>query len=231
MVNQSFFSLFITFSLIELSNVEAGICDGLIVGNFLNDNSLAAVGLSSPMFSISGIICGLFATGMQTMCAQELGRGDIKSLNRVFSSVFYIAGVVSVIIMSVELIFAKQLAYLFGATGEGIGLAVLATDYIRGLAIGFPALVLTVIVASGCQLDSGRKRVMKATIIYCGSNIAFDILAIVLNTGEFGIGLATALGAYVELCYLMLHFRTKDRMLHFTKFRISFNEVIELMSL
>ena len=63
LVDQSFLSLFITFSLIELTNIGSGIIDGLVVSNFYDTDSLAAVGIASPMFSISGIISGLFATG------------------------------------------------------------------------------------------------------------------------------------------------------------------------
>ncbi|MBR1751148.1 MAG: ATP-binding protein [Ruminococcus sp.] len=231
LVDQSFLSLFITFSLIELTNIGSGIIDGLVVSNFYDADSLAAVGIASPMFSISGIISGLFATGMQTMCAQELGKGNIKALNRIYSAVFYVCIAVSLVFMTAELVFAPQLAALFGASGKGAELAELSTKYIRGLAIGFPAIVLSVVVSSGCQLDSGRKRVMRATIIYSVVNIIFDLLVVVLKFGVFGIGLATSLAMYVQLGYLLLHFKTKDRMLYLTKLDSSFKEMLEIMSL
>ena len=40
--DQNFFSLFMTFSLIELANIGSGIIDGLIVSRFFDSNSLAA---------------------------------------------------------------------------------------------------------------------------------------------------------------------------------------------
>lgn len=231
LVDQSFLSLFITFSLIELTNIGSGIIDGLVVSNFFDPDSLAAVGIASPMFSISGIISGLFATGMQTMCAQELGKGNIKALNRVFSAVFYISIAVSLVFMTAELVFAPQLAFLFGASGKGADLAELSSQYIRGLAIGFPAIVLSVVVSSGCQLDNGRKRVMCATIVYSVVNIISDLIVVVLKLGVFGIGLATSIGIYVQLGYLLLHFKTKDRMIRLTKLDTSFKEMLEIMSL
>ncbi len=45
LVDQSFMSLFITFSLIELTNIGSGIIDGLVVSNFFDPDSLAAVGI------------------------------------------------------------------------------------------------------------------------------------------------------------------------------------------
>ena len=88
--DQNFFSLFMTFSLIELANIGSGIIDGLIVSRFFDSNALAAVGLANPMFSICGIVSGLLATGMQILCSQQLGKGNLKDMNRIFSSVFYI---------------------------------------------------------------------------------------------------------------------------------------------
>jgi Na+-driven multidrug efflux pump len=67
--DQNFFSLFMTFSLIELANIGSGIIDGLIVSRFFDSYALAAVGLANPMFSICGIVSGLLATGMQILCS------------------------------------------------------------------------------------------------------------------------------------------------------------------
>lgn len=94
-LDQSFFAMFITFSLIELANVGAGLIDGLIVSNFLSAEAMAAAGIAHPIFSISGIFGGLFATGMQTLCTRELGRGDVRAFNRLFSAVMILGTVFS----------------------------------------------------------------------------------------------------------------------------------------
>ena len=75
-LDQSFFALFITYSLIELSNAGSGLIDGLIVSNQLNSEAMAAIGIAHPIFSFSGIFGGMFLTGMQTLCTRELGRGS-----------------------------------------------------------------------------------------------------------------------------------------------------------
>ena len=229
MLDKLFFSMFVTFSLMELANIGGGIIDGLIVGKFLDQKSLAAVGISNPMYSISGIISGLFASGMQKKCAEELGRGDMKAVNRLFSATFYIGTLAASAFMIAELVFAPQLAILFGALGKGKELAGLSVDYIRGLAPSFPAFVLSSVASSACQLDSGRKRVARSVLVSVVSNVAFDIIAIALNTGVFGIGLATTLSTYMQLGYILLHFRSKESMLKFTKLRTSFREMRELL--
>lgn len=227
---QSFFNLFVSFSLIEMANICSNLIDGLIVSNFYDAKSLASVAICGPMFSIFGIVSGLFAKGMQITCAQELGRGNLKDFNRIFSAVFYIAGVLSIVFMGIEFIFAEQLAALFGASGNGAELSAQAVLYIRGLAIGFPIIVISNIVSAGCQLDSGRKRVMRASFVLAGSNILLDLVAVLIKAGVLGIGLATSLSNLVALLYLLLHFRNKDRMLHFTKLDTSFKEMLKVLS-
>ena len=69
LINQSFLSLFITFSLIELTNRGSGIIDGLFVSNFLDTDSIASVGIAKTIYSVTGIISGLFTVGTQSKCS------------------------------------------------------------------------------------------------------------------------------------------------------------------
>lgn len=54
--DKMFFSLFLTGSIIEFSQVGAGFIDGLIVSRFLGPEAMAAQGIVYPIFSILGII-------------------------------------------------------------------------------------------------------------------------------------------------------------------------------
>ena len=231
LVDQSFLSLFITFSFIELTNRGSGIIDGLFVSNFLDTDSIASVGIAKTIYSVTGIISGLFTVGTQSKCSHELGKGDIKNFNRIFSSMFYIAIAVSAVCTAALLLGARPLAVLLGASGKGAGLADGAALYLRGVGIGLPALILTPLVCASCNLDSAKARVRKSGIVFFVCNCAFDLIAVKCGFGVFGIGLATAVGTYIQLAYLLLHFRTKDRMLRLTKFGISFGEVKDTLSL
>ena len=118
MLDQSFFALFLTFSLIELSNVGAGLIDGLIVSNFLDAEAMAAAGIAYPIFSIAGIFSGMLATGMQTVCAQELGRGNVREFNRLFSAALYVGTVFSLVLTAAVFFGAAPLAALLGASAR-----------------------------------------------------------------------------------------------------------------
>ena len=206
-LDQSFFAMFITFSLIELANVAAGLIDGLIVSNFLDAKAMAAAGIAHPIFSISGIFGGLFATGMQTLCTRALGHGDVRDFNRLFSAVMILGCGFSFVLTAVLLIGAAPLAMLLGASGKGAELIVPATQYLRGIGIGLPGLIMAGVLASAIQIDSGRKRVMTGALLYSGLNVLLDLAAVGLHLGMYGIGLATAVAQYLQIAYLLLYVR------------------------
>ncbi len=229
-LDQTFYDLFIAFSLIELTNVGAGLIDGLIVGRFFSADDLAAAGISHPIFSIAGIFGGMFAMGTRTLCTRALGRGDVKDFNRLFSAVMYLGTVVSTILTVVLLIGAEPVARFLGATGNGEALVKPAAIYLRGVVTGLPALIMTGVLTSGIQMDSGRKRVMAGSILCSALNVAFDLVAVYCRMGMFGVGLATSVAQYLEVAYLFLHFRGSDRMLRFVPLSTSVKEMLHLLS-
>lgn len=229
-LDQSFLALFLTFSLIELSNVGAGLIDGLVVSNFLDAEAMAAVGVAYPIFSISGIFSGMIATGMQTVCSRELGRGNVREFNRLFSAALYVGAAFSVLMTAAVFVGAAPLAALLGASGKGANLVGPATQYLRSVGLGLPALILTAVVASGIQMDSGRQRVMVAAVIYSAFNVLLDFAAVALKLGMFGIGLATSAAQYLSLAFLFLHFRKPERMLRLTRLTIKPAEMFRLLS-
>ena len=222
--------MFIAFSMIELTNVGAGLIDGLVVSNFLSADSMAAAGIAHPIFSIAGIFGGMFAVGMQNTCTKELGRGDVPGFNRLFSATMYLGTAFSVALTLILYIEAEPLAMFLGASGKGADLVDLAVPYLRGVLIGLPALIMTGTMSSAVQMDSGRKRVISSAMICSALNIIFDLISVAMHLGMFGIGLATAAAQYVAVGYLFLHFLDKDRMLHFVRLATSFKEFMQLLS-
>ena len=229
-LNQSFFKLFITFALIQLTNVGAGLIDGLMVSNFLSPTAMAASGIGRPIFSIVGLFSGLFATGMQTICSRELGKGDVSAFNRTFNGMMCFGTAVSLVLTALLMVFARPLAALLGASGNGLSLQIPASEYLRGVGVGLPALIMTGVLASAINMDSGRKRVIQASITGAILNLVFDLAAVALRMGLFGIGLATALAQYAQIVVLLLHFRQEDRMLRFAAPKIDLREIGSMLS-
>ena len=230
MIDKAFISLFITGMSIELSHVGAGLVDGMMVGSFLGPDALAAEGIAHPIYSIIGILSGMLFVGMQVCCAQELGRGRLKKVSEVFSITVYVGTILSVIMTVLTVMFSGKLAILLGATGKAADIAQMASEYISGIGIGIPAIVLTAIFGSALQLDNSHRIVVMGAVIEIVTDIIFDVAAVYFNWGIFGMGLATSIAAYANLLYMwMAHFSKKSRNLYFVRPEITPEEFMKML--
>ena len=227
--DKMFISLFLTGSVIELSQVGSGFIDGVVISRFLGHDAMAAEGIIHPVFSILGMISGLLAVGMQVRCSQEIGRGSKENFSRFVSAAVYAGVIASLLITVLLLAFAKPFAVLLGASGNAAALTDTAAKYLTGISIGAPPLIMTAVLAPAFQLDTGRKIIGKGAIIEAVSNVILDIAAIKLGWGIFGIGLATALASYMNLLYLCTFFFRKNRILHFVKPDIPVREFLRML--
>ena len=224
------FSLFLTGVVIEFSQVGAGFIDGLAISRYLGPMEMAAEGIAHPIFSILGIVSGLIAVGMQVRCSQAIGRGKVNEYCEYVSASVYVGLVMSLIISALVLMFAEPFAVLLGARGNGTHLAEATSQYLSGLGIGVPPLIMTAILAPALQLDSGNRTIQTGALIEGASNIVLDFVAVKLGLGIFGIGLATSFASYLNLFYQCSFFLNKNRSLHLVKPHISVSEFIRMLT-
>ena len=227
--HKMFLSLFRTGSIIEFSQVGAAFIDGLVISRFLGPEAMAAHGIVNPIYSILGIISGLLAIGMQTKCSQAIGRGNRKDFSRFFSITVYVGAIVSVIAAIAVICFAKPFTVMLGASGNAANLLEPASDYLWGIGLGVPAIIMEAIFAPACQLDSGRKTIQNAALIDAAANIILDVVAVKVGLGILGVALATAFARYLNLICQLTHFLKKDRMLHFVKPDIPVKEFLLML--
>ena len=61
------------------------VIDGIVIGRFLGEDSMAAYGLVTPVINLATAFSGVLATGAQVVCAQRLGSGNANKARRAFS--------------------------------------------------------------------------------------------------------------------------------------------------
>ena len=61
------------------------VIDGIITGEFLGEDSMAAFGLTMPYQKFVTIFPSVIVVGMQVLCSKFLGRGDLREANEIFS--------------------------------------------------------------------------------------------------------------------------------------------------
>lgn len=180
------------------------VVDGMVIGKFLGTNSMAAYGLASPVLLFLLAFGGVFSAGCQTCCTNLLGKGRNREARSCLSVTFWSGLVISVIFLLLLLFGAGPIAKALGASSDILDESV---DYLRAFGIGIPALIITTILQPIIQIEGKRKMVILSVLLMTLTNCAGDLLnALVLKGGMFGMGMATSVGYYVAMLFLLTNY-------------------------
>ena len=183
--------------------------DSIIVGRYIGDTALAAVGAAGPILNLLLVLFMGIATGASIMSAQYFGAKDRKNLSHVVgSSIFLMAA--SGLLMTVVGYFASP--FLVSLVAPPADVAVGSTIYLQIIFIG-------ILGGSAYNILSGVLRGLGDSV----SPLLFLVLASLLNivldilfVSQFGMGIAgvawatiTAQGISGLLCLIRLC-RMKD---------------------
>ncbi len=199
-------------SLISLMTVLVGtILDGLIISNYLSETAFAAFSLSAPLTNLIEMIGNVIATGCVVACGRLIGAGKSEEANRSFRSCLTLCLAAGGGI-AVPLFFFPQITGFLVSGKNGSEFMPKMFQYIRGMALGIPAIMLTAQLNGIVQLDGGKKRVLTAAYVICGTNLAGDLLVVTLAAGGFsagavvqtGRGVSTLIGVYTWIPGIVL---------------------------
>ena len=215
-------------SLISLMTVLVGsILDSLVISNFLSETAFAAFGLTGPLTNLIELAGSLIATGCVVVCGNLIGAGKAKEANRTFKACFTLClagGGGAALLLAV---FPQAASFLVSGK-NGAEFLPLMFRYVRGMAPGVPAMILTALLNGVVQLDGGKKRVLTGAWIICGVNLAGDLfVALLTDWGLWGVGVTTAVSYLCGTLVLMGHFRKNSSV-----FRpgLSFSSLLEPLS-
>ncbi|MBR5981237.1 MAG: ATP-binding protein [Firmicutes bacterium] len=204
------------FFLSMLTSSLGTLVDGLVIGNVMDTQCVAAFGLVNPLNFIFAIIGSILGSGMANGCAGALGRNDREQACRLFS-ITRIAGIgFSIAVMVIIVACIDPITVLLGA-GKGTEMFANAREYLLFYVLGLPAITATKLLSSIMPLDSDRKRIVAATAIMTVVNIAGDLFCVsVLHAGLAEIALVTTVSYYAGTLVLMHHFIKKDIIFRFS---------------
>lgn len=205
------------------------IINGVVIGNYLNETALVALGLCAPMASLLGSIAMIVSGGSRILCGRHIGRNEVKDLDYVFTIALILDAIIGAILTAIALLFSNQLAGIFGASGELVADTAL---YIRGLAIGFiPTLLIPALMAF-LQMGNKSNYAFASTIVLAGLNLVFAIVNIkVIGGGIFGMGLASSFSQYATALFLLAAFVVNKKLMKFDASGISPSAAKEMIVL
>ena len=172
--------------------------DALVVGNFVDENALAAVTVGG---FISNMIVSFFngmSVGSNVVVSKSFGGGEWEELHSKIRIAFTFSVALGVVLSVLGIVFAPQLLALAGVQPEYYAEAL---TYLR---IYLAGILFTVIYNSGAGIlraigDSSTP--FRILVIACCANIVLDVLFVVaFPLGVAGVGIATVISQGISVC-------------------------------
>ncbi|MCR5108997.1 MAG: ATP-binding protein [Lachnospiraceae bacterium] len=203
------------------------VVDGIVIGNFLGREAMAAFSIASPFFVFLSCFSNMVGNGAQSLGGRQLGRGDKDALNGTFSLTVLTVIIFGLIVFLIAYIFNGQIAVLLGAdehTKSDVA------DYIKGLSYGVLPIMLNGPIMRFLQLDKAQKFSFLGVVVMTVTDICGDLLNVfVFKKGMLGMAAATSVGYYSAVLLLVLHFFGKNAELKFETAKIRVGELKDII--
>ena len=222
-------SSFGAFFLSMLTSSLGTLVDGLVIGNVMDTQCVAAFGLVNPLNFIFAVTGSVLGSGMSNACARALGKNDVDQACSLFS-VTRLAGIgLSIAVTILIVAFIDPITTLLGAE-SGTEMFVNAKEYLLFYVLGLPAITATKLLSSIMPLDSDRRRIVAATAVMTAVNIAGDLFCVsVLHAGLAEIALVTTISYYAGTLVLMHHFIKEDIIFRFSFRRLDWRGFADIL--
>lgn len=175
------------------------------VGQLHSTPLLAALTFSLPVFALVMAVGGVFGVGGGTYISRLLGSEETDHaskalrIRQVSSFTTWSAAICGVVIGTLGVIFATEIAMAVGASGEALAPTAL---YIGTMFAFMPVYVLMFALEQVVRAEGAAVASMTGLICSTAANLVFDVLFIlVLHWGILGAGIALGLSNIVAVSY------------------------------
>jgi len=201
--------------------------DGLIIGNFLGNDGLAAFGLASPVIIFIGALAVIFGEGGSVSCFNYAGKGEKSKVNSNFTVAILVSIILALIITICSPLYIHTLSLFLGSNSSLLPFTI---DYLSGILIAALPIILFEIISLYIRIDGFSYLEIIVVVLMLIINIILDIVFItVFNMGIFGIALATAIIYTIGILILSTHFFTEENSLRLSKIENGFSEIKKIV--
>lgn len=216
----SFGSMLITtiYSLVDMA----------MVGQYEGPAGAAALAVVAPMWNIIFGLGLLVGIGGSVLYGVAKGCGNKEEADRSFTASVIFAAMVAALAWAAIFFFTEELFLLFGADEEILPIAL---QYIGPIRCAVPLFILSEMLGAFLRNDGDPVRATVAVLSGGVFNIFGDwFFVFALDMGAFGAGLATAIGAGINLCVGLTHFVSRRNTLCFVRPAGFFRRVAKIVS-
>ncbi|MBQ1468609.1 MAG: ATP-binding protein [Solobacterium sp.] len=206
-----------------------GIVTSFFASNYIGIDAMSAVGLYSPVNMLIGATGTIFAGGCAIICGQYLGQNDHGKLQDVFMLDLGITSLCAVC-FTVLLVCAGSLNLTgFFTTNEV--LRPIFNRYILGQAIGILPMMIANQLPAFLAMENQGKRTVQASVVFIIVNLILDYVFIqVLRWQEFGLAMASSLGAWIFMAVQAQYFFSEQSLLKISFGHISTGELFRIIA-
>ncbi|NLJ57901.1 MAG: MATE family efflux transporter [Tissierellia bacterium] len=177
------------------------IVDSIIVGNFVGEAALAAVGISAPVLNIVIFITTGFVSGYTILLSQHYGAKDYSQITKLSSTIFSFLALSVTLVAILGFIFIDKILILLNTPVEIIKPAY---DYLSIIFLGVPFLVLYNLFSAMLKGIGNSKTPLHSIILSTLINIVLDLVFInIFRWGVKGAAIATVI-AQVSSCLFLI---------------------------
>ena len=203
--------------------------DVAIVGIFVGDNAVAAVGSNGPLINlINGLFIGV-SVGANILIARFIGSGESERVEKVVGTSILLALISGILVMGITLIFARSFLILMSCDPAVLELS---TKYLRIYFLGAPFMLVYNYSAQILRAKGDAVRPMIYLIIAGVLNVILNVIFVaIFGLGVSGVAIATVVSQAVSavLAFIRLLFEKSVIRFKWKRFRFYKKEIKDLL--
>ena len=183
--------------------------DSIVVGNYVGDNALAAVGSAGPILNLLIVLYVGISVGAGIMVSQYFGARNREGLSYTIGNSILLTVIATIFVAVVGSIVTRPLLGLLNTPDTIIDWC---ASYLYILFIGGAGLAFYNILSGILRGLGDSVSALIYLVVACVLNIGLDLLFVIqFNMGVSGVALATSIAQAVSaaLCFLKLY-KMKD---------------------
>lgn len=214
LVSRKFIHYLIPSILMIFAMQFSSLLDGILIGNMISGEALAATSLVSPVLYIiqaPGFAVGL---GGSIVIANRLGKRDVEGAKKAFSMSMIIGVGLSIVFAALSFFISGPIAKLFGEASLKY-----SEPFLQMYLLTDPIITIALLMGSFMAVDNNPKLSSIFFVISNFAKIGFEVLFIkVFPAGKemYGAAISTGSGFLLSFAILPFYFRSKKRMLKFS---------------
>jgi putative MATE family efflux protein len=178
--------------------------DSVIVGRYVGDNALAAVGSASPILNLLLALFVGIATGAGIVISQCYGARDRKGLSYAIGNCITLAGIASIVIMVIGPVITMPMLRMLNTPDSIIGWC---ADYLKIYFIGIAGFFFYNMLSGVLRGMGDSLSALVFLLVSAALNVGLDLLFVAkFNMAVPGVSLATVIAQFISaiLCMIKL---------------------------